>query len=62
MTIAPKSLDDIINDLSRGLKLITERAPEYIKGRDYYEGKAKEPATRQFKSCSTRVPRLTLSA
>jgi hypothetical protein len=42
MANAPDELDAVISDLAQGLKLITERAPEYIKGRDYYEGKAKE--------------------
>jgi len=45
MANAPKTFDDIIDDLARGLKLITDRAPEYIKGRDYYDGKAKEIAS-----------------
>jgi len=39
------SHDDIIDDLARGLKLITDRSPEYTKGRDYYEGKAGEIAS-----------------
>ena len=48
MAIAPDDLDDVINDLSQGLKIITERTPEYVKGRDYYEGKAKEIASNKL--------------
>lgn len=38
MTNAPATIDDYRRDLERALKIIDERRPEYIKGRDYYEG------------------------
>jgi hypothetical protein len=42
MANSPATADEYITDLARGLKLITERSPEYTKGRDYYDGRAKE--------------------
>lgn len=44
MANAPTDLDEIRRDLGRALKLIEQKAPEYTKAREYYEGKRAEIA------------------
>ena len=44
MANAPTDLDEIRRDLGRALKLIEQKAPEYTKAREYYDGKRAEIA------------------
>ncbi len=44
MANAPEALDDIRDDLARGLKLIADAAPRYEKARAMYDGTAAEVA------------------